>query len=183
MTFSAIAISGSLRADSSNTGLVRLARQIAPKELTIEFDEAQNAIQALPFYNEDLEADPPAAVLHWRELVADADAVLIGMPEHNFSPSAVAKNAIDWLTRPPGEHALKGKVIAMMTSGGMGGGSRVQPPLALILGYLGNTIIDEPAINVKMGQTRITSDGSTDDEITELVRLKLANVLAALQAR
>jgi hypothetical protein len=65
----------------------------------------------------------------------------------------------------------------------MGGGSRVQPPLALILGYLGNTIVDEPAINVKLGQTRITADGTTDSEITELVRLKLANLLAALKAR
>ncbi len=183
MTYSAIAISGSLRAASSNTGLIRLARQIAPEGLTIEFDESQAAIQALPFYNEDLEVDLPASVLHWRKLVEHADALLIGMPEHNFSPSAVAKNAIDWLTRPPGEHSLKGKVIAMMTSGGMGGGSRVQPPLALILGYLGNTIVEEPAINVKMGQTRITADGTTDDEITELVRLKLANVMAALQAR
>ncbi len=182
MTYSAIAFSGSLRSGSSNTGLVRLAQQIAPDGLTIEFDEPQAAIQALPFYNEDLESDPPASVLRWRELVIAADAVLIGLPEHNFSPSAVAKNAIDWLTRPPGEHPLRGKVIAMMTSGGMGGGSRVQPPLALILGYLGNTVVEEPAINVKMGQTRITADGVTDDEITGLVRLKLANVMAALQA-
>ncbi len=183
MTFSVIAISGSLRSSSSNTGLVRLAQQIAPVGLTIDFDEPQAAIQALPFYNEDLESDPPASVIRWRELVVRADALLIGMPEHNFSPSAVAKNAIDWLTRPPGAHALTGKVIAMMTSGGMGGGSRVQPPLALILGYLGNTVVDAPAINVKMGQTRITADGVTDDKITELVRLKLANVMSALDAR
>jgi len=183
MIYSAIAISGSLRSGSSNTGLVHLAQQIAPDELTIDFDAPQAAIQALPFYNEDLEVDPPAPVVQWRELVANADALLIAMPEHNFSPSAVAKNAIDWLTRPPGEHTLKGKVIAMMTSGGMGGGSRVQPPLALILGYLGNTIVEEPAINVKMGQTRIAADGTTDDEITELVREKLANVVTALQAR
>lgn len=182
-TFSAIAFSGSLRAASSNTGLVRLAQRIAPDELSIEVDAAQAAIVALPFYNEDLEAEPPASVVAWRQLVADADAVIIGMPEHNFSPSAVAKNAIDWLTRPPGQHTLKGKVIAMMTSGGMGGGSRVQAPLALILGYLGNVIVEEPAVNVKMGQTRIAADGTTDDEIADLVRQKLANVVTALHAQ
>ena len=181
--FSAIAFSGSLRAASSNTGLVRLAQRIAPDELSIEVDAAQAAIEALPFYNEDLEADPPAPVLRWRELVSGADALLIGMPEHNFSPAAVAKNAIDWLTRPPGQHTLQGKVIAMMTSGGMGGGSRVQAPLALILGYLGNVIVEEPAVNVKMGQTRITSDGTTDDEITALVQQTVDAVVDALRAR
>jgi chromate reductase, NAD(P)H dehydrogenase (quinone) len=182
MSFHAVAISGSLRAASSNTGLIRLAQRVAPDDLTIDFDDPQSVIQQLPFYNEDLEADPPGAVLRWRELVADADALIIGMPEHNFSPSAVAKNAIDWLTRPPGQHTLQGKVITMMTSGGMGGGSRVQPPLALILGYLGNTIVEEPAVNVKMGQTRIAADGTTDDEITDLVRQKLDATLAALHA-
>lgn len=183
MTFQAVAISGSLRANSSNTGLVRLAQRLAPDDLRIDFDDPQAVIQQLPFYNEDLEADPPEPVRRWRELVAGADALIIGMPEHNFSPAAVAKNAIDWLTRPPGQHTLQGKVIAMMTSGGMGGGSRVQPPLALILGYLGNTIVEEPAINVKMGQTRIAADGTTDDEITDLVRQKLEHTLIALRTR
>ena len=183
MNFRAIGISGSLRAASSNTGLLRIAQRVAPAELTIEVDEPQLAIQQLPFYNEDLEADPPASVQHWRELVSGADALIIGMPEHNFSPAAVAKNAIDWLTRPPGQHTLQGKVIAMMTSGGMGGGSRVQPPLALILGYLGNTVVEEPAVNVKLGGTRITVDGTADDEIVDLVREKIANVVAALHAR
>ena len=65
----------------------------------------------------------------------------------------------------------------------MGGGSRVQAPLALILGYLGNVIVEEPAVNVKMGQTRIAADGTTDDEITDLVRQKLANVVEALHAQ
>ena len=183
MTFRAIAFSGSLRAASSNTGLIRLAQRLAPAGLTIDFDGPQAAIQQLPFYNEDLETDPPASVIEWRRIVAEADAVIMGMPEHNFSPAAVAKNAIDWLTRPPGQHTLQGKVIAMLTSGGMGGGSRVQPPLALILGYLGNTIVEEPAVNVKMGATRITADGTADDEIDELVRQKLAGVVAAVEAR
>lgn len=183
MSFTAVAISGSLRAASSNTGLVRLAQRLAAPDLVIDFDEPQQVIQQLPFYNEDLEADPPAAVLRWRELVGGADALVIGMPEHNFSPSAVAKNAIDWLTRPPGGHTLQGKVITMMTSGGKGGGSRVQPPLALILGFLGNTVVDEPAVNVAMGQSRIAVDGTTDDEITDLVRQKVDATLVALRAR
>lgn len=183
MSFHAIAISGSLRAASSNTGLVRLAQRVAPDALSIDFDEPQTAARALPFYDEDLEADPPAAVRRWRELVASADALVLGMPEYNFGPSAFAKNAIDWLTRPPGAHTLQGKVVVMLTSGGMGGGSRVQPPLALILGFLGNTIVEEPVVNVKMGAGRIAADGTTDDEITDLVRQKLVNAVAALQAR
>ena len=180
-TYTAVAISGSLRSGSSNTALLHLARQVAPPELRIDIVES---IRDLPYYNPDLEADPPTSVLRWRELVDAADALIIGLPEYNFGPSALAKNAIDWLTRPPGQHALRGKVVALLSSGGKGGGAKVQASLGPILGLLGNTVVDEPAVQIVMGAERLAGDGSTEDpEIVRVVSEKMANVVSALQAR
>lgn len=180
-TFTAVAISGSLRAASANTGLVRMAARVAPADLQVTI---YDHITDLPYYNEDLEADPPASVLEWRAAVAAADALIVGMPEYNFGPAALAKNAIDWLTRPPGQHTLTGKAIAVLTAGGKGGGSNVQGQLGPILGWLGNTVIAEPAVQIAMGMTKISSDGTTTDpEVEQLVTEKMANLVAALRDR
>ena len=179
-TFRAVAFSGSLRAGSSNTGLVHLAARLAPPELTVDVIDW---VGELPYYNPDLEVAVPEVAARWRAAVEAADAVIIGMPEYNFGPSGLAKNAIDWLTRPLGSHALRGKVVAMLTSGGKGAGTMVQPAIGGIIGLLGNTVVDEPKVNIAQGATRIASDGTTDDaEIVEVVAHKMVNVVAALQA-
>jgi hypothetical protein len=59
----------------------------------------------------------------------------------------------------------------------------VQPAIGGIIGLLGNTVVEEPKVNIAAGGTRIAGDGTTDDaEIIDLVTQKLANVVAALQA-
>lgn len=187
--FRAVAFSGSLRVGSSNTGLLHLARRLAAdlppardgRGLVVQLVDG---LDRLPFYNPDLEAGLPDVAVDWRRQVSDADAVVIGLPEYNFGAPGLAKNAIDWLTRPLGPHALRGKVIALMTSGGKGGGSRVQVSIAEILGLLGNTIVADPVVTVAHGANRIAGDGATEDaEVIDLVRQKMANVLAALSAR
>jgi chromate reductase len=120
-------------------------------------------------------------VVEWRQMVGDASGLLIAVPEYNFGPSAVAKNAIDWLTRPLGQHALREKVIALMTSGGKGGGARVQDAIGPILGLLGNTVVVDPPVQIAMGATRISADGQIDErEIVDLVSAKMVNVARAL---
>lgn len=179
--FTAIAFSGSLRRESANTGLVRMAARLAPAQLQVH---VADWVAELPFYNPDLEAELPTLAVRWREAVAGADVVIVGLPEYNFGPSAVAKNAIDWLTRPLGTHALRGKVVALLTSGGKGGGTRVQAAVGPIIGLLGNTVVEDPAVTIALGSERISSDGTTTDpEIETLVAAKLAAVLAALTAR
>ena len=126
-----------------------MAARLSPSELHI--DVVNDVVFALPFYNADLEEDVPAVVQRWRDLVAAADALIIGMPEYNFLPSAVAKNAVDWATRPFGGQALRGKVIAMLTSAGKGGGANVQDSIGPILGMLGNTVVDEPRCRSSSG--------------------------------
>ena len=91
-----LAISGSLRKASFNTGLLRAAREIAPDgmEITI-FD-----IKDLPFYNGDIEAEgAPSSVVALKSAVRNADAVIFATPEYNWGTSGVLKNAIDWASR------------------------------------------------------------------------------------
>ena len=90
-SFRAVAFSGSLRIGSTNTALVHLAARVAPANLDVEIVDW---IDQLPYYNPDLESDLPEVVRRWRQMIAAADAVIIGLPEYNFGASAVAKKLI-----------------------------------------------------------------------------------------
>ena len=173
MTSTAIlAVSGSLRRQSSNTGLVRMAERLAPNGVTVTH---WDRLGDLPFYDEDLESDPPAIVQEWRRVVTDCDALFVAAPEYNFGPSAVMKNAIDWVTRPLGQHALRGKKISIVSSSGSTGGAHMIEQLSGILALLGNTVISEPVVQIAKGAERISIDGTTSDpEIESLIGRRLA---------
>ena len=173
MSVHILGIFGSLRQESSNQGLVKLAQKLAPPDVTFTFHDK---IGSLPFYNEDLEdsSRTPASVVEWRNLVTSADALFIAAPEYNFGPSAVLKNAIDWATRPMGQHALSGKAISLISSSGGTGGAHMIEQLGGVLGLLGNTVISEPNGQIAKGATRISVSGSTSDpDIESLVSDRL----------
>ena len=104
---------GSLRAASVNRQIAELATEVAPDGIAVTIFEG---LGELPFYNEDIDndADVPAAVTALRAVAAEADATLVVTPEYNGSIPAVIKNAIDWLSRPFGDGALKGKPLAVI---------------------------------------------------------------------
>ena len=168
---SILAISGSLRRQSSNTGLVRMARRLTPADVTFTH---WDRLGELPYYNEDLEADLPAIVREWREVVSATDSLFIAAPEYNFGPTAVLKNAIDWVTRPLGQHALRGKRISIVSSAGSTGGAHMIEQLSGILALLGNTVVSEPVVQIAKGAERIGADGTTTDpEIEESIAQRL----------
>jgi NAD(P)H-dependent FMN reductase len=103
---------GSLRAASINRQLAELAVETAPDGVSLQlFDR----LGELPFYNEDIDNDDVAEpVVALRAAAADADAALVVTPEYNGSIPGVLKNAIDWLSRPFGDSALKGKPAAVI---------------------------------------------------------------------
>ena len=180
-TFRAIAFSGSLRIGSINTALVRLAQQIAPAELSIEIIDW---VDQLPWMNPDLETDPPEIVQRWWSAVRDADALIIGMPEYNGAQSALAKNAIDWATRPPADRAIAGTLVAFLSAAGRSGGANAQGGLAPVLGYMGASVVEEPQVRLAMVGDRIAADGTTNDrEIIDAVAAKLSALVDALELR
>jgi chromate reductase len=180
-TFRAIAFSGSLRTGSLNTALVRLAQRIAPPELSVEIIDW---IDQLPWMNPDLETDPPEVVQRWWKAVREADALIIGMPEYNAGQSALAKNAIDWATRPPSGRAIAGTIVAFLSAAGRSGGKNAQDALAPMLGFMGASVVEEPQVRLALIGERIDADGNTSDpEIIDAVAAKLAALVDALELR
>lgn len=112
---------GSLRAASINKQLAELAVESAPDGVTLQvFDR----LGELPHYNEDIDTEDVAEpVRALRDAAAVAGAALVVTPEYNGSIPGVLKNAIDWLSRPWGNGALKDKPVAVIGSalGGYGG--------------------------------------------------------------
>ena len=93
-----LGISGSLRAGSYNTALLRAAHSVAPAGVDLEVA----TLQGIPLYDGDLEQSDglPAAVTALKDKIAASDAVLLVTPEYNNGIPGVFKNAIDWLSRP-----------------------------------------------------------------------------------
>src|SRR5258708_12905732 len=111
---------GSLRKASLNGMLANALMSLAPSSLKLDIVE----IGQLPFYNQDLEIDPPPA--QWtafRQRIKAADAVLFVTPEYNRSVPAALKNALDVGSRPYGSSVWDRKPGAIVSSspGAIGG--------------------------------------------------------------
>lgn len=117
-----IGLSGSLRRNSYNSGLLRAAAAAAPAGTQLEIA----SIAEVPLYNGDVEAAEgiPAAVATLKERIAGADGLLLATPEYNNGIPGVFKNAVDWLSRPPGDIArvFANKPVALIGAslGGFG---------------------------------------------------------------
>lgn len=112
-------IVGSLRQDSINLKVAKALIQLAPSTLKPALVE----IGSLPIYNQDLDGDPPAEWIAFRERIRQADGVLFVTPEHNRSIPAAMKNALDVGSRPYGKSVWNGKPGAVVSAspGAIGG--------------------------------------------------------------
>ena len=146
-----LALVGSLRAASINRQIAELATEVAPDGVTVTVFEG---LGDLPFYNEEIDdamnADiSPAEVTALRAAAAEADAALVVTPEYNGSYPAVVKNAIDWLSRPFGDGALKGKPLAVIGgSFGQYGGVWAHDDTRKSFGIAGARVIESIKLSV-----------------------------------
>lgn len=138
-----LAISGSLRAVSTNTALLKAAVLLAPAGMTIEL---YDGLAELPHFNPDLDVKPlPASVATLRAQVGQADGLLISSPEYARGIPGSLKNALDWLVSGP-EHP--GKPIAFLHASTRGVAS--QAALRLVLETMGTRIVDEASITIPL---------------------------------
>jgi chromate reductase len=149
---------GSLRHGSYNLQLAHTMKERYINKMDLEIAE----IRALPFFDQDIELNPPHVVNELLGKVAGSDGVLIITPEYNWSVPGVLKNAIDWLSRV--DKVLIGKpVMVAGVSPGMMGTIRAQLHLREILA--------SPGIQAKLlppagNEIYISSAGLKFDETT-----------------
>jgi NAD(P)H-dependent FMN reductase len=90
-----LAISGSLRAASSNTALVRAVAALAAEPIEVD---VYDGLADVPPFNPDIaDDDAPPEVAAFRRRLDGADAVLISSPEYAHGVPGVLKNALDWI--------------------------------------------------------------------------------------
>ena len=135
-----LGIAGSLRADSLNAQLLRLAAEELPEGV---FLEVFDALAEVPPYDQDLEDLPSEAVEALKAAIANADAVLVATPEYNGSIPGQLKNALDWVSRPIRESPVRSKPIAVIgASTGAFGAVWAQRELKKVLGLMGARVLD-----------------------------------------
>jgi NAD(P)H-dependent FMN reductase len=117
-----IGIAGSVRRGSYNGAVLRAAASLMPPDSVLAIE----SIAAIPLYNGDDEAarGVPDVVARLKDAIASADGLLLVTPEYNNSMPGVAKNAIDWLSRPAADipRIFGGKPVAICgaSPGGFG---------------------------------------------------------------
>ncbi len=132
---------GSLRKGSFNRKLAQAMAAQPPAGLALEIVE----IRELPLYNQDDDADPPAASKAFKQKIAEAEAVLFVTPEYNRSVPGVLKNAIDIASRPYGQSAWNGKPAGVVSlSPGAIGGFGANQHLRQSLVFLNMPVLQQP---------------------------------------
>jgi chromate reductase len=155
--FNVVGFAGSLRRGSYNRALLRAATELAPPALHIVIHE----LDGIPLYNGDVEAaGAPPSVVQLRDAIRKADGLLIATPEYNHGIPGVLKNTIDWLSRPPRNSALNGKVAALMgASSGMTGTARGQSQLRQAFVFTNTYALLQPEVLVGHAHEKFDADG------------------------
>jgi chromate reductase, NAD(P)H dehydrogenase (quinone) len=159
-----VGIAGSLRRASFNRGLLRCATTTLPKGWTLEL----RPIREIPLYDADVEREQgiPAVVQQLKDDIAHARALWLCTPEYNHGVPGVLKNAIDWLSRPPGDIArvFGGKPLALSgVTPGQGGTRLSQAAWLPTLRALGVRLFSAGALHVSSASSKFDESGDVSD--------------------
>ncbi len=160
-------IVGSLRKESFTLKIANALAKLAPDTLKLEV----TTLHGISFFNQDLEATPPADWLAFREKIQKSDGVLFVTPEYNRAIPGVLKNAIDVASRPYGKSSFLGKPTGIISnSPGPLGGVSAAKTLQNILPGISGPILGQPEIY-------LNGIGDAFDDKGELIKDSLRTVL------
>src|ERR1700756_5952778 len=143
MAYNIVTLVGSLRKESFSLKIANALAKLAPSSLKLEVITPTG----ISFFNQDLEANPPADWLSFREKIQKSNGVLFVTPEYNRSIPGVLKNAIDVASRPYGKSSFLGKPVGIVSnSPGVLGGVNAAMNLKQLLPGITGPIMGQPEI-------------------------------------
>ena len=164
---SVVVLVGSLRKESFSLKIANALTKLAPDTLKLNVV----TLHDISFFNQDLEANPPADWVAFREKLQKSNGVLFVTPEYNRSIPGVLKNAIDVGSRPYGKSSFLGKPIGIVSnSPGPLGGVSAAKHLQNILPGISGPILGQPEIY-------LNGIGDAFDDKGELTKESLQKVL------
>jgi NAD(P)H-dependent FMN reductase len=171
-----LVFSASLRNDSLNTQLAKLASLIIEKNGG-RVDFANMSEFDCPSFNQDLEINgkhPSGAEEFCKRLLAN-DAFIISSPEYNGSIPGFLKNAIDWVSRIRPQPFNEQNALLMSASPSMAGGKNALWSLRIPLEHLGTRVYPN-MFSLAMAHKAFTSEGNLAD--TTLAKRFEENIIA-----
>lgn len=173
-SLSFLGISGSLRRQSRNSGLLRAAQSVLPAGVSMVMAD----LSEVPFYNADKASEPPDAIRGIFQMLQRADALVFACPEYNYSIAPALKNILDWASKEPSNTLLAGKPVAIMGAGGGMGTSRAQHHLRQVCVYLDLHPLNKPEVFSNAFSASFNDDGDLIDEnITNIVKDQMAELM------
>jgi chromate reductase, NAD(P)H dehydrogenase (quinone) len=180
LTVRLLAISGSLRARSSNTAALSAAARLAPEGVAVVL---YDGLAELPHFNPDLDHEgmqPPAAVAALRSLVESAGGLLFSTPEYAHGLPGSLKNALDWLVSAP---AFYGKPVAIVDTSAAYAVHAVAS-LVEILSTMGTRLVREACLDLPLRGRLLDVDGIVADaDLASALRRGLAAFVRSIEAR
>ncbi|GAB3543221.1 NADPH-dependent FMN reductase [Spirosoma fluminis] len=172
-----LAISGSLRATSTNTSILRAAAALVPQGVTVTL---YNGLDDLPHFSPERDGEhSPAPVTQLRTLLQQADAVLICTPEYIHGMPGVLKNMLDWVVSS-GEFVHK--PVGIISAGPSDtGGSRAHASLTHTLEVMTAHLTDKTSLIIPFVRSKISADGQiTDPELAQALRTVVSELIDAV---
>ena len=176
-------INGSLRKQSFNG---QLADYLADT-YHHEADFTCLSYTDVPFFNEDFENPLPESIVRIRNLVSNADGVIIASPEYNGSIPGILKNLIDWLSRPliykdySSGTVLKNKPVTIVSAAGSSKGINARSSLKQLLERLSMNVIHEYGTGIGLDRAAFTTNHlSISEEKKEKLKLQMEEFLSVI---
>ena len=159
-----LVFSASLRKDSLNTSLAKLAASAIEKNGGI-VDFANMSDFDCPSFNQDLEVNNfhPAGAEEFRKRILANDAFIISSPEYNGSMPGFIKNVIDWVSRIRPQPFNECHALLMSASPSMGGGNKALWSLRMPLEHLGARVFPD-MFSLATAHKAFTAEGNIADE-------------------
>jgi len=171
-----LALSGSLRAQSLNTLLLREAARLSPGDQVFAF---WDRLDDLPHFSPERDLEPPPEpVAELRAAIRQADALLICTPEYIHAMPAVLKNLLEWVVSS-GDCVGK-RVGAWSVSPSPEGGARAHASLVHTLEVMSVTVVHEASLKLTLARSGLTDEGHLMDADQASA---LRSALAALASR
>jgi chromate reductase len=175
-----VAIVGSLRKESFSLKIANALAKLAPASLKLDV----TTLHGISFFNQDLEAAPPADWVSFREKLQHSSGVLFVTPEYNRSIPGVLKNAIDVGSRPYGKSSFIGKPVGIVSnSPGPLGGVSAAKHLQKIQPGIAGPILGQPEIYLNAVGDAFDDKGALTKEPLQKVLQQYIDAYAAFIER